>query len=305
MGRVLEPGQIEASAQRAIPRIRLPDRSRIFTARAGRLRELGASGRAIADYLRAMAALADAQQAALARAPAPLPSAAQLALAREHAMPPILAEARGDAWRAVLGELCAALAGQPDLTAAVRAMLDRLASAQPDELERQADALLAARAGECDVAAAPFLMAALQVWAVDVASRIPVEAAGALEAPGVCPMCGTLPVASVVRTDEPFAGYRYLHCALCATEWHMVRVTCSHCQATQGISYQSIAGGAAAIRAECCDECRTYRKIFYQEHDPAVEPVADDLASVALDLLLAEAGYHRASGNPLLWQASG
>jgi FdhE protein len=32
--------------------------------------------------------------------------------------------------------------------------------------------------------------------------------------------------------------------------------------------------------------------------------VADDLASVALDLLLAEEGYHRASGNPLLWLPS-
>jgi FdhE protein len=33
-----------------------------------------------------------------------------------------------------------------------------------------------------------------------------------------------------------------------------------------------------------------------------VEPVADDLASLALDLLMSEAGYHRASANPLLWQ---
>jgi FdhE protein len=34
-----------------------------------------------------------------------------------------------------------------------------------------------------------------------------------------------------------------------------------------------------------------------------VEPVADDLASLALDLLVSEAGYHRASGNPLLWHS--
>jgi FdhE protein len=30
--------------------------------------------------------------------------------------------------------------------------------------------------------------------------------------------------------------------------------------------------------------------------------VADDLASLALDLLMADAGYQRGSGNPLLWQ---
>jgi FdhE protein len=33
--------------------------------------------------------------------------------------------------------------------------------------------------------------------------------------------------------------------------------------------------------------------------------VADDLASLNLDLLLGERGYHRASGNPLLWQPDG
>ena len=51
-----------------------------------------------------------------------------------------------------------------------------------------------------------------------------------------------------------------------------------------------------------CDSCRCYRKIFCQEKDIGVEPVADDLARLALDLLMSEAGYHRASGNPLLWQ---
>src|SRR5256885_831132 len=118
------------------------------------------------------------------------------------------------------------------------------------------------------------------------------------------PVCGTLPVASIVRADERSQGYRYLHCALCATEWHLVRITCSQCQGTANIAYHSIEGAAEAVRAESCDECHTYRKILYQEKDPNVEPVADDLASLALDLLMSEAGYHRGSGNPLLWQAS-
>jgi FdhE protein len=82
----------------------------------------------------------------------------------------------------------------------------------------------------------------------------------------------------------------------------MVRVVCSQCESTKGISYQTIEGGAEAVRAECCDVCKTYRKILYQEKDGGVDPVADDLASLALDLLLSDAGYHRGSGNPLLWQ---
>jgi FdhE protein len=55
------------------------------------------------------------------------------------------------------------------------------------------------------------------------------------------------------------------------------------------------------VRAETCEQCHGYRKILYQEKDPNAEPVADDVASIALDMLLAEQGYRRASGNPLLW----
>jgi FdhE protein len=137
---------------------------------------------------------------------------------------------------------------------------------------------------------------------------------GNVDVPGVCPVCGTLPVASVVRAEKAYQGYRYLHCSLCATEWHLVRVKCSHCESTEGVHYRSIEsgsiesgsieGGPPAVRAEACDSCKTYRKICYQEHDMAVEPVADDLSTLALDLLMSEAGFHRGSGNPLLWQSS-
>src|SRR5258708_3274455 len=162
--------------------------------------------------------------------------------------------------------------------------------------------LFASRADGLEVAAAPFLMAALQVYWVALASRLTPENVAELKVPGLCPMCGTLPVASVVRTDARSQGYRYLHCALCATEWHLVRITCSQCQGTANIAYHSIEGGSEAVRAESCDACHTYRKILYQEKDTNVEPVADDLASLALDLLTSEAGHHRGTGNPLLWQ---
>jgi FdhE protein len=158
---------------------------------------------------------------------------------------------------------------------------------------------------------APFVMAALQVCWVDVASRFAAADVQPLDIPGICPICGSLPVASIIRTEQPYQGYRFLHCALCATEWHMVRVMCTQCQATKDIGYHSIDGvageghglpEAAAVRAESCDTCHSYRKILYREKDSNVDPVADDLASVTLDLLMAEAGYHRSSGNPLLWQ---
>jgi FdhE protein len=309
MQRILEPGQIEAFAQRGIPRLRLPDRARVFSLRAERLRKLSendAIGHAIGEYLHLMAAIADAQQAALGNCKAALPTAEQIAHARTYRMPLIHVASwpRESHWRNILEQLCESVAALSNLPAGAREACDRLRRSPPEQIDIQADALLAARTAAVDVAAAPLLMAALQVYWVDLASRLTTENVVELDVSGVCPICGTLPVASIVRAEPRSQGFRYLHCALCATEWHLVRVTCSHCQSTKGITYQSIEGASDAIRAECCDACRTYRKILYQEKDSRVEPVADDLASLALDLLLTEAGYHRASGNPLLWQGA-
>lgn len=304
MQRILEPGQIEAFAERAVPRIRLPDRARVFSSRAERLRKLGEGGHAIGDYLRLMASLVDAQQAALVSFESTPASAEQVTRARSYGMPVVPAASwpRDGRWRNLLADLCERVAAAPGVPTGVQDACDRLRHMPTGQVEAQADALLAARPEGVDAAVAPFTMAALQVYWVDLVSRLAATNVAELGAAGVCPVCGSLPVASIVRSDPRSQGYRYLHCALCATEWHMVRVTCSQCESTKGISYQAIEGGSEAVRAECCDECRTYRKILYQEKDGGAEPVADDLASLALDLLLADAGYHRGSGNPLLWQ---
>jgi FdhE protein len=307
MPRILEPGQIEALGERSVPRLRLPQRSGPFAARARRLRQLGergAPGHAIGDYLRLMAALADAQTLALAAVEPPLPSAEQLARSQTHGMPPIQAHGSvlPDDWQALAQRLCGQVAADPLAPGAVRDTDHWLRGLASEMAEAQAEALLGARYEGVEASAAPFLMAALQVYWVSLASRLRESEVPALEAAGVCPTCGTLPVASVVRTDARSAGYRYLHCALCASEWHLVRVKCSSCQSTAGIAYHSIEGGPEAVRAESCEQCHTYRKILYQEKDTNVEPVADDLGSLALDLLMTDAGFHRGSGNPLLWQ---
>ncbi len=305
MQRILEPGQIEALASRSVPRLRLPDRSRVFAARAERLGALS-RGHALQGYLELLATLAAAQHAALQSLEVTLPNESRRAAARHHGMPviPALGEARSSAWRGVLDALRTAVAAG-NYPPAVAAACERLATRSAEALDAQADRLLAVEVAVGDAAAAPLIMAALQVYWVAMAARLVADDVGVPESSGVCPVCGTLPVASIVRTGAPYAGYRYLHCALCATEWHRVRIECTQCSATTGVAYHSIEGGSAAIRAESCDSCHGYRKIFYQEHDPAVDAVADDVASIALDLLLTEAGFHRASGNPLLWQSPG
>jgi len=321
--RILQPGQIETLAQRSIPRIRLPRQAEVFSSRAARLREL-AAGNAIGDYLLLMATLVEAQHVALselAKIVADVPDAGQFALAREHRMPVLQAAGRlrEPGWRDVLKQLCVTVGEAEGFPASVSATCKRIAQAPHDEIEAQADALLAGRHTEIDGAMAPFVMAALQVCWVDVVSRFAISDVQPLDIPGICPVCGTLPVASIIRTEQPYQSYRFLHCALCATEWHMVRAMCTQCQATKDIGYNTIDGGgddgqepesreghgragAAAVRAESCETCHTYRKILYREKDPTVDPVADDLATVTLDLLMTEAGYHRGSGNPLLWQ---
>jgi FdhE protein len=304
--RILEPGQIEAQASRSVPQIRSADRQQVFANRARRLRQL-AEQHPLGEYLRLIGALADAQQEALRRseALAPAPQHLQRALAHQLPLLPAQGGERGVAWREVLGQLCREILAQPQFPPGVTATCQRLRQTSAEHLEAQADALLAQRSAGIDEASAPFIMAALQVWWVDLASRLARDALIIPDAPGLCPFCGTAPVSSIVRVGAPYDGYRYLHCGLCATEWHMVRIKCSQCAATQGISYHSVDGKSTAVRAESCERCRTYRKILYQEHDPGVEPVADDLASLTLDLLLTEAHYHRASGNPMLWQRAG
>lgn len=313
--RILEPGQIETLTQRSIPRVRLPDRAALFAQRAMRLETL-ADGSAIGDYLRLMAVVARAQHHALAEFPGMLPTPAQRAAAREHRMPlmPPTAWPRAPQWRDALASIGAAIATQPAVPSPVAQLAGRLVALQAAEAETQADRLLGVHDGPVDTAMAPFVMAALQVHWVAASSRLVADEVQPLDVPGLCPLCGSLPVASIVRAQAPHRGYRYLHCGLCACEWHLVRVQCSCCGAAgKDIAYRSLLreeaaeagadGQGSAVRAETCESCHGYRKILYQEKDPAVDPVADDLASLTLDLLLAEQGYARASGHPLFWQA--
>ncbi|KVU34534.1 formate dehydrogenase accessory protein FdhE [Burkholderia ubonensis] len=300
--RILEPNEISALDHSAIPRFRLPERATVFSARAARLRQL-ADLNPISGYLRLMAVVADAQHAVLQDFAAQMPSQDAIARAQQHSMPlvPALGGERDPQWRAVLYELLDRVEGAGLVNPPLAKLLDRLRLMAPADLDAQADAILALRFAEVDPATAPFLMAALQVVWTDLASRTQPADVPFLDQPGLCPVCGTHPVASVVRVGGQYEGYRFLQCGLCTTEWHMVRTKCSHCDSTKGIAYHGIEGGSEAVKAESCDECKTYRKIGYQNKDYDFEPLADDLASLTLDLLMNEAGYQRSSPNPLLW----
>ena len=315
--RILERGQIETLASRSIPRVRLPDRMHVFARRAARLRTL-AQDSALDGYLTFLAVVADAQQQALEYFRPRPPSSEQIERAGEFGMPPLAATTwpRDASWLAMLRELAGAVASGEAMPAGVVNICKGIIATPDARLDAQADALLSMQNDAIDAATAPVVMAALQVhWVALSAAFENAEKVRLLDVPGVCPLCGSLPVASIVCANTPYQGYRYLHCALCATEWHMVRAQCSSCGADgKHVAYHALLAhdaveDAAAlknvpVRAETCDECHSYRKIVYQENDIAVDPVADDVATLALDVLLSEKGFHRASGNPLLWQAA-
>ena len=83
-----------------------------------------------------------------------------------------------------------------------------------------------------------------------------------------------------------------------------MRIKCTHCQGTKGISFQTLVDDegkkAEAVAAECCETCGHYLKQVHMEKDLQVEPLADDLATLTLDLLVGELGLVRQGFNPML-----
>ena len=209
------------------------------------------------------------------------------------------------AWHGVLDQLVDALQTAPGLPPALAPVLQTLRALPRDERDTLARRVLVGLLTEpADLAAAPLVMAALQVVFADRASRLSEADVPYTDPATICPVCATPPVASVLRIGGREAGLRYLHCGTCGTEWHMVRIKCTHCESTKGVRYQGIEEGGhprdESVLAETCDACHTYRKLVNQEKDPLAEPLADDLATLMLDLLMGDTDYARASMNPLL-----
>jgi FdhE protein len=299
--RILQPGEIEESASTRIPELRLPRNPRLFGERADRLDALAPSS-SVGDYLGFLAALARAQQRVFDHlAPPPLDTD-RIRQAREAGMPilPARGAQRPAEWQHVLRSLIGALETGA-MGAGPQALLQQLAAREETWLDSTAAHILAGEDAAVDAASAPLIAAALQVSWLARAIQLDEQDLGPLLERALCPVCGSHPVCSVVRIGGAEAGFRYLHCALCSTEWHLVRVTCSGCGSTKGIDYREIEGGMGAVKAECCAACNSYLKILYQEKDPMVDPVADDIASLALDLLLDDAGFACSGRNLMLF----
>lgn len=313
--RVMSPEEIAARAGGETPFLLWPERSTHFAEREMRLRQL-AAGHPMRDYLLFAAELARVQQVALGAYPAVrLPDDTMLDDAASRLAPPLPATdwLRDPLWRTELRSMLGSLAGT--LPEAARGTIARVAAAPDEWLEAQAACLLAGVTRGLDLAAAPLIAIGLQTYFTHLVLSVQAGRTGRGQPFGlvhdatVCPACASRPVASVTRSTGELLGQRYLNCSLCGLQWHMVRIKCAHCLATDAITYQSAqratdgpdADAAAAVaQAESCESCGHYLKIFHADRDPHVEALADDLATVTLDLLISEAGSQRLGVNLLL-----
>jgi FdhE protein len=286
----------------------------MFAARAARFRKV-AEGHVMGDYLRFLGALSDAQHAIQDEAEEPeTPPADALERAFSFGMPPIdrsrltIDAAAHETFDRLLA--AAVAIPVPEAAAAARA---RLASNPQARAAAMSEALEGAASVEA-LAEHVFASAALQVHFARLAAAIGAARLRDVGG-GACPCCGGPPVASLVVGWGAAHGLRYVACALCGTLWNHVRVKCVACGSTKGIAYQeldddaAIAGEESGLRArqdqrpvkgETCEVCRSYVKIFNQILVPDIDPVADDVATLGLDLKLREAGWARAGFNPYL-----
>ncbi|TXI14981.1 MAG: formate dehydrogenase accessory protein FdhE [Ottowia sp.] len=307
------PEAIQLRSGLDIPQLLLPDPARVFADRALRLRQQ-AAGHAMRDYLMLMAVVCEAQHQRLRHYPAvPLPTPAQIGTATAEGTPLLACEhwPRAPEWRTELRALLALVLDQLPADSPARAGVQGVAALPDEALEQQASRLLAGITLGLDLAAAPLIAAGLQLYFTHLVAATRAasgEVFTMAENATRCPCCASPATASITRLGGAQEGQRYLYCALCSSQWHMNRVQCAHCLATQGIHYQSLqaidqdqpSATKPAVEAETCDACHHYLKVVHLESDVHGEPVADDLATVTLDLLVSDAGFERHGVNLLL-----
>ena len=295
-----EPVQIGAIA--APPFVRLPDPSTQFRLRAQRFAVL-ALDHHLAPYLRFMAGLAEAQHQTQDGLPEPsMPTPAEQERARMHAMPPLnLAMSQADAALDATFDRFFALAAEVDMPAAARAALGKVTRMVEAGRTEFAQAVLDRSPDAAGLAEHTFVAAALQAHFARLASRLDVERLVPV-GDGVCPACGGAPIASLIVRWPGAHGTRFCACSICSTLWHVVRIKCVSCGSTEGIGYEEVADGPGArqVRAETCLKCNSYVKIMLQTENAALDPVADDIATLGLDILMRETRICRAGTNPFL-----
>jgi FdhE protein len=280
--------------------VRLADPLELFATRAQRFSVL-AEGHELKPYLLFLADLVQIQHRLQSGLPQPEGTDAEtVKRAREFAMPAFDRSrfVPTPLFDATLDRLLS-LAGDIEMPDAAATALARVREAAASERRAMVKAVLGHSVPIEELAEHGFIAAAVQVHFSRLAAQLDGNSLVPV-ADGACPVCGGPPVASMVVGWHGAHGARYCSCSLCSALWNFVRIKCTLCASTKGIGYQEIDGGAGTIKAETCDNCRCYVKVLHQHKDPALDCLADDVASLGLDLLMKEKGYRRGGVNPFL-----
>lgn len=280
----------------------LPKPLRLFTQRAERFDKL-AEGSNLSPYLRFLAALSRVQARLVENLPEPAaPSGDRIAQARAARMPPLDRHALVDdpALGATLDALVDA-ARAIDMPAEAGLALDALKAATLEDRRWLFSNVLDDLIPGDSAAPHLFVAAAVQVHMARLAATLDADQLVPIRT-GVCPACGGKPASSVVTGVMGAEGTRYAACACCQTLWNEVRVKCLSCGSTKGIAFQSVDDGSgdAQVKAETCSECGSWVKQMAQHMNPALDPIADDVASLGLDARLQGGKWRRAGFDPFL-----
>ena len=273
----------------------------VFAQRSVRFQELAAAEDSQwRDYLALLGKLAAAQQAVAAKHAFALPPTHQGRTVLPQAA---LGDVPADFYP-VLADLLAEIGTHVPIN--VQAELSALAALPRAAAEALASRVLTGSTEE--QSAVVWVQAALQIIWTAWAAQLVEDAVPPVQERTHCPCCGTEAVGSVVFASGDLAGLRYMHCPHCNSRWNALRAKCPTCDSSGGMAIQEIDTDAAvaqvapllAAKAESCEVCRSYRKLYRFDKQQYADPVADDLASLALDILVGEAGYARAGHNPFL-----
>jgi len=103
---------------------------------------------------------------------------------------------------------------------------------------------------------------------------------------GTCPVCGGLPDLAILAGDP---AARTLICSRCSTLWPYSRVGCPFCHDADQQAYYAAAG--SPHRLYICPRCRRYLKTVMAQPGSRVDPWAERLLTLGMDLAALEAGY--------------
>lgn len=279
----------------------LPQPDKLFAERAKRFAFLAESGQLLAPYLSFLAELTRLQAQMVGDLTAPAPIAAdRVALARASRMPPIdrAALATDAGLHDILMRFCQA-ATALDMPEPARLALQAVLASDLADRHWLLENILSDRIPEDSAAPHLFAAAAVQLYLARLAAGLDVSALVPIST-GICPSCGGRPVTASVMGPQGIENVRYATCSCCATQWNEVRIKCLCCGSTKGISYRSVEAEDAVIKAEVCAECESWVKILYQVKNHSLDPVADDVASLGLDMLMRDTPFSRGGVNAYL-----